>query len=73
MLVDPSVQEEDEFKNLTESEAFEMRNLIGIPNILTKSFLDAPLKDPVSLGFLFHMAMLDFNEAFDTDDSQESF
>ena len=73
MLVDPLVQEEDEFKNLTESEAFEMRNLIGIPNILAKSFLDAPSKDPVSLGFLFRTAMLDFNEAIDTDDSQESF
>ena len=51
MLVDPLVQEEDEFKNLTKSEAFEMRNLIGIPNILAKSFLDAPWH-PISYGYV---------------------
>ena len=38
MLVDPSLQEEDEFKNLTESEAFVMRNLITIPNVQTLFF-----------------------------------
>ena len=73
MLVDPSVKKEDEFKNLTKSEAFEMRNLIGIPIILAKSCLDAPSKNPVSLSFLFCTTMLDFDEATDPDGSQESF
>ena len=74
LLSDPTIDNIAKFKGLNVMESFDLQNMVGIPNnVLTRTFLNAQSKDPISIGFLFHAAMLDFDEANEANASQESF
>jgi hypothetical protein len=63
----------DDFSNLKNPRSeLAYKNIIPIPNLLTKAFLDLPKKDPISVAMTFLETMLTYDTVIDNEmDNQE--
>jgi hypothetical protein len=60
------MSDSDAFRSLrSPKQDFNYKNIIPIPTLLIKAFLDAPLKDPVSIGMKFFETMYAYDLALD--------
>jgi hypothetical protein len=50
---------------------FIYKNLIPIPNLLTKTYLESTEKDPISIGSAFFEAMVSYDEALELSESED--
>jgi hypothetical protein len=63
-----SLANADDFANLKNPKTeFSYKNIIPIPNLLTKTFLDLPKKDPTSVAMKFLEMMLTYDSVIDNE------
>jgi len=68
-----ALTDNDGFNSLKNPKSdFIYKNLIPIPNLLTKAYLEATAKDPISIGSAFFEAMKSYDEALELLESEGS-